>query len=277
MLPRMSGRLSGSAFGLLVLSALVVVQGCGDDDDSSGANGGHGGVSAQGGAPNGGKGGTGTGGCCAFRGGGPGHGGVGGAGAGGNPEGGANDGGHAGNAGSETGGTGGVEASGGSGGEGGSADSSKLEWARQTYPTFTRRTAEPEPISAEIFALCRLPTLPETEFTKSVHGKELYLLDWLNAEAQAGYAQKGAAEFPVGATIVKEKLVRNSSSGFDLAALGIMVKRAKGFDSLHGDWEFGYWESESGMSSDAIACGSCHSGSKTDFVFLDDSWRMPTP
>jgi hypothetical protein len=121
-----------------------------------------------------------------------------------------------------------------------------------------------------------LPTLPETEFTKSVHGKELYLLDWLNAEAQAGYAQKGAAAFPVGATIVKEKLVRNSSSGFDLAALGIMVKRAAGFDSLHGDWEFGYWEPESGMSSDAIACGSCHSGSKTDFVFLDDSWRMPS-
>lgn len=152
-----------------------------------------------------------------------------------------------------------------------------LEWARKAYPSFAPRTAQPEPISAEIFALCRLPTLPETEFTKSVHGKELYLLDWLNAEAQAGYAQQGAATFPVGSTIVKEKLVRNSASGFDLAALGIMIKRGPGFDAQHGDWEFGYWEPESGMSSDAIACGSCHSGSKTDFVFLDDSWRMPSP
>lgn len=257
---------------------------CSDDDVGHGFGGasGEGGVTSKGGATsggtsggvaNGGRGGGGHGGCCV----GP----SGGAGAGGHPEGGGGEGGNAGGGGTESGGAGAMggagAGAGAEGGAGGAGDVAMLEWARENYRSFSQRTAQPEAISAEIFALCRLPTLPETEFTKSVHGKELYLLDWLNAEAQAGYAQKGAAEFPLGATIVKEKLVRNSSSGFDLAALGIMIKRAPGFDSLHGDWQFGYWEAASGMSSDAIACGSCHSGSKTDFVFLDESWRIPSP
>jgi hypothetical protein len=117
--------------------------------------------------------------------------------------------------------------------------------------------------------------LPEQAFVDSEHGG-LYLLDWLNAGAQQGYEQK-SKPFPVGAVIVKEKL-STKGGGFTLAALGIMIKHAPGFDTAHGDWEFGYWEPESGMLSgqaESAYCGGCHASSSSDFVFLDSSWRTP--
>jgi hypothetical protein len=178
---------------------------------------------------------------------------------------------------SATGGAAGAAEPGGAGGAGGAAEELGLEEVRQGYKSFTQRTDEPEPISSEIFGLCRAPSAAEQQFAESVHGKELYLLDWLNEEAQAGYAEKGNAAFPVGAAIVKEKLVRSGTS-YEVAALGIMIKRAAGFDSAHGDWEFGYWEPAAGLvagASEATYCGACHASSSTDFVFLDDSWRAP--
>ncbi|MFZ5889966.1 MAG: cytochrome P460 family protein [Myxococcota bacterium] len=151
-----------------------------------------------------------------------------------------------------------------------------LESARQGYRKYKQRTAEPVPISSQIFALCRLPTAAEDAFANSLHGKDLYLLDWLNEGAQKGYAQNGSQPFPVGATIVKEKLVRVGAAYYEVAALGFMLKRDAGFDAAHGDWEFAYWETGKGFISDgneASYCGGCHASSSTDFVFLDDSWR----
>lgn len=173
--------------------------------------------------------------------------------------------------------SGGASEAGAGGAAGGAADELSLEEARQRYKAFAQRTFEPEPISAEIFSLCRAPTAAEQAFAESVHGKELYLLDWLNEGAEARYAELGSAPFPVGAAIVKEKLVRSGTS-YDVAALGIMIKRAPGFDAAHGDWEFGYWEPKTGLvagESETTYCGACHASSSTDFVFLDDSWRTP--
>lgn len=161
---------------------------------------------------------------------------------------------------------------------------SLLEKAREEYRNWPTRTPEPVNISTEIFGLCRLPSLAETAFAESLHGNSLYLLDWLDPGAQAGIAaieaqeQSDASvpEFEVGATIVKEKLVR-TETGFELAALGIMLKREPGFDSTNGDWQFGYWEPEPGMLSGTEEqgyCGGCHAVAPTDFVYLDQTWRL---
>ncbi len=165
----------------------------------------------------------------------------------------------------------------GAAGAAGEASASRLEQARAEYRTWRARTSEPYAISSEIFALCRLPTESEQEFVDSVHGDDLYLQDWLDQGAEDGFEAEGATPFPVGATIVKEKLVRTGND-FELRALGIMLKREAGFDSEAGDWQFGYWSEEAGMVSGAAEnayCGGCHASSPTDFVFLDDSWRMP--
>lgn len=163
------------------------------------------------------------------------------------------------------------------------AAAAMLESARTEYVNWSTRTSEPVNISAQIFSLCRLPTLAESDFAESIHGNELYLLDWLNPAAQSAITSIEAQSesdasiptFAVGATIVKEKLVR-TDAGYELAALGIMIKREPGFDATYGDWQFGYWEAESGMlsgSDEQAYCGSCHAAAPTDFVYLDESWR----
>lgn len=148
-----------------------------------------------------------------------------------------------------------------------------LEQAMAEYTRWTPRQDAPRAVSAEILSLCRLPSLPEQAFTESVHGDSLALRDWANELAVQGLQADEPQPFPVGAAIVKQKF-----SGAELIALGVMVKRASGYDSVRGDWEFGYWEHASGLSSGpeaARVCGGCHAGAKTDYVFTDSSWRMP--
>jgi len=110
----------------------------------------------------------------------------------------------------------------------------------------------------------------------SPHGDDLYLLDYLNDAAMRGDAAKADTAFPVGAAIVKQKLTSGVTGEFLIFALGLMIKHEPGFDPAHGDWEFGYWTPTEGFSAggaSATQCGGCHAGSKTDFVFLDQSWR----
>lgn len=154
-------------------------------------------------------------------------------------------------------------------------DTTLLEQARGSYAAWEKRTEDPQPISAEIFALCRGPTQAEEDFVASEHGDMLYLLDWLDPGAAAVFAGASSGPFPVGATIVKEKLVLESG-GYILHALGLMLKREPGFDPAHGDWQFGYWNATDGMIAGAAEnahCGNCHAGSSTDFVFMDASWH----
>jgi len=148
--------------------------------------------------------------------------------------------------------------------------------ALQDYLGWTRHSAEPQSISTEIFSLCRAPTAAEEAFVASQHGDNLYLLDWLNDAAVRGAATKQSAAFPIGAAIVKQKLIYSPRGEFELFALGLMIKREPGFDGAHADWEFGYWTKSEGLATGAASaatCGGCHAGSKTDFVFLDQSWR----
>lgn len=151
-----------------------------------------------------------------------------------------------------------------------------LASVQQSYLGWTRHSEQPQAISTEIFSLCRAPTPAENAFVDSPHGDGLYLLAWLNDAAKRGDATKASASFPVGSAIVKQKLFSSATGEFVIHALGMMIKHEPGFDPAHGDWEFGYWTPTEGLAegrATATACGGCHAGSKTDFVFLDQSWR----
>jgi Cytochrome P460 len=148
------------------------------------------------------------------------------------------------------------------------------------YQTWKRRTAEPVPLAADIFGLCRSPSLAERQFLDSEHGIDQRLvLDWLNPGADTAYEHKANLPFPVGAAIVKEKLVRETTGTLALVARGVMIKREPGFDAAHGDWEFAYWEPTAGLlagPTESKHCGDCHLGAQpTDFVFFDQAWRRP--
>lgn len=143
----------------------------------------------------------------------------------------------------------------------------------QSYQSWTRASAEPQPISVEIFSLCRAPSAAEQAFVESEHGKNLYLQDWLNPAAIRG---RDAKAFEAGAAIVKQKLATGADGKLAAIALGVMIKRERGFDAAHGDWEFGYWEESPGLkagAAEATHCGGCHASAPTDYVFLDQSWR----
>jgi hypothetical protein len=58
-----------------------------------------------------------------------------------------------------------------------------------------------------------------------------------------------------------------------VAGIGGMIKRAPGFDSKNGDWEYFYSGKTAGFSIGRLQnCAECHAGAKTtDYVFC--GWK----
>ena len=166
-------------------------------------------------------------------------------------------------------------------GDGGSAEGGSVGEA-VTIPTVSEimdqyrawqpQSPEAVAISAYIFGLCRLPTLPEQQFAESEHGHGRYLRDWANPQAEAGIARRGAPPFGPGSVIVKEKYVA-SAAGRDLVAVAMMIKREPGFEPTHGDWDYAYYEPDLGViqtNEQSAYCSGCHAAAApTDFVFVD--------
>jgi hypothetical protein len=147
------------------------------------------------------------------------------------------------------------------------------------YPTWQAATAEPVNVSGYIWGLCRLPTPAEEDFAESEHGQERYIREWDNALALSVLDTENDSEFPVGAAIAKEKwAVQPGSSQKTLVGVGMMIRRADGFDSVAGDWQFAYWEDGKGIRYDqeqSRYCAECHSSAPDgDFVFRKN-WRFP--
>lgn len=179
-----------------------------------------------------------------------------------------------GNAGKASGGSSGEQL--GGAGEGGSGANvggiPTVSEIMDSYRTWQPQSPEPVAISAYIFGLCRLPTLPEMEFLESEHGDGRYLQDWANAQAEAGIARRGAPPFDPGSVIVKEKYVA-TGTGPELVAIAMMIKREPGFQPSQGDWDYAYYEPELGViqtKAQSDYCAGCHiAASETDFVFVD--------
>jgi hypothetical protein len=95
-------------------------------------------------------------------------------------------------------------------------------------------------------------------------------------EPAAEAFRKGSSVYPVGAVVVKEKHGLTYTSGKSNRepakthdGVGGMIKRDKGYDPEHGDWEYFYFEDASKIESGKISsCVQCHTGAaKTDHVF----------
>jgi len=80
---------------------------------------------------------------------------------------------------------------------------------------------------------------------------------------------KAVPKFPVGAIIVREKLLKAEDTTPELVT--VMVKREKGFSRKTGDWE--YLVVEAGLDKikqreKVGSCSRCHANAEsTDFVF----------
>lgn len=143
------------------------------------------------------------------------------------------------------------------------------------YPAWTALFDAPRNVSAMLMLLCRTATEVEMAYQESDHSKFFVQL-FVNPIGAAMMNQQGKRTFPEGTVIVKQKWAQNDQFQLDPAqklpaGLGIMVKRAPGFDTPGGDWQYYYVDAAGAVTSDSSqlgTCRACHMQQRnTDAVF----------
>jgi len=140
------------------------------------------------------------------------------------------------------------------------------------YAKWTALTANPIPVTERLFTACESRVvnpqkLKELDGPHFVGAVKLFG----NADAEKALKLDPKAVLPVSGTIVKEKLA-SSKKDAKLIAYGAMIKREKGYDAEHGDWEYVYADlsdAKPKIERGKIAsCIKCHSIAKErDYLF----------
>ena len=158
-------------------------------------------------------------------------------------------------------------------------------------------TKEPVEVNPSVAVLCANPPPDWVAAAKKASGPHAFcrVKIYMNGLA-AGVFGKEHAIYPVGAVIVKEKqfgyrdpksvqasgkLFGGSGKGASTQpaegdgfgdGVGGMIKRAAGYDSAHGDWEYFYYEDRKKIEHGKMSsCIECHAGeAERDYVF--GSW-----
>lgn len=143
-------------------------------------------------------------------------------------------------------------------------DERAAEWKDfAEYRTWHPIHAEPIEVPREISALCA----PRSAIRNPHEGR--FISVYVNPTARETYISKKPTAFPEGAVIVKAKLREKTSRSPD--ELGIMVKRAEGFDPEAGDWQFLFVDHKGRLTTDRqemAGCIDCHANRvESDYVF----------
>lgn len=146
------------------------------------------------------------------------------------------------------------------------------------YSAYKRMTPKPYQVSQAIATLCTsspAKIAAATEAAAKVHGPHAEALIHVYASEAAARKLDQASSTPYseGSVIVKEKL----GEGKAVTAIGGMIKRAKGYDPEHSDWEYFYAEKGGEVTTGRMSnCIQCHSSAKAqDYVF--GKWQPQSP
>jgi hypothetical protein len=167
-----------------------------------------------------------------------------------------------------------------------SAPGSSADAVARDYAKLTLVTPEAVFVNPELAMFCRGASQEYVERARKTQGPHAHtqirvFMSLAAAEAfklrQKDEAQPAAA-YPVGSIVVKEKkgafyfVGRGEERSKTHDGVGGMIKREKGYDPEHGDWEYFYFEDAAKVESGRIAsCVACHAGAAaTDYVF--GSW-----
>lgn len=142
------------------------------------------------------------------------------------------------------------------------------------YRSWGAVNAEPYEVPSRLSMLCRVPTgqdlaaMLQEERKVNPHAAYHIRVYVTPATAKEAFRLK-KNEFPVGTTVVKEKLASATAKTPEL--LTVMVKRKKGYDKAGGDWQY-YVLNGSGTkilaNSRLKQCRDCHQERKTQgFLF----------
>jgi hypothetical protein len=161
----------------------------------------------------------------------------------------------------------------------------KVADVARDYAKLTSMTKEPVYVNPVLAMLCRGASQRDVENAAKKFGPHAHtsVRIFMNRLAADAFNAK-AGTYPEGSIIVKEKRAMgydtNDNTGRERAetksGVGGMIKRAKGFDAEHGDWEYFYFEDPAKIESGKIAsCEQCHAGAAgKDYVF--GNWAKQT-
>jgi hypothetical protein len=152
------------------------------------------------------------------------------------------------------------------------------ERVAKEYTTFTSMTKKPVFVDPGLAKLCAGPTQRQVDEARKIAGPHANtaVSIYMNDLAAGAFTKPFTTAYPVGSIIVKKKKALNWTDEqgnvvMPSDGVGGMIKRTKGYDSEHGDWEYFYVENATKIESGKIStCVQCHSGAvKTDHVFGD--------
>ena len=148
------------------------------------------------------------------------------------------------------------------------------------YPQLQLITKDPVLVNPQLAMLCMGPMQSAVEQAKKTAGPHANTAIKIYMNDLAAHAFGKSTHYPVGAVIVKEKagqgyIADGGKPAATPSGVGGMIKRAKGFDPDHGDWEYFYFADREKIESGKISsCVQCHAGAATkDYVF--GSWAKP--
>ncbi len=165
-----------------------------------------------------------------------------------------------------------------------STEEVKVQDIARDYKKLTLMTPEPVFVNPSLAMLCKgvsQELVVETAKKFGPHTRTSVRI-FMNASAAEAFKQKTPA-YPVGSIVIKEKqglsitsdeLAKEDSTTH--SGVGGMIKRAKGYDTAHGDWEYFYFEDPAKIECGKVAsCVQCHaSAAETDYVF--GKWAKQT-
>ena len=145
------------------------------------------------------------------------------------------------------------------------------------YKHLRSMTKEPVLVDSGLAMLCRGATQREVEEARKTSGPHAHtaVSIYMNDLAANAFRLRSGT-YPLGSVIVKEKKALGYRPEADERAMvnarvgvGGMIKRPRGFDAAHGDWEYFYFEDVSRIERGKItSCVQCHGGASTrDYVF----------
>ncbi|MBI3820407.1 MAG: cytochrome P460 family protein [Planctomycetes bacterium] len=172
--------------------------------------------------------------------------------------------------------------------------------AAKSYTMFELMTPKGVNVSKSLFELCAGPSFENVRRWSNADGPHTFCVAMMYMNTQAALAfRTDKPEYPIGSIIIKEKQYmkvdhtkpasRPASKGpmiqiedklyprSELATHGVggMIKRAPGYDTEHGDWEYFYFEKPGRIESGKIAnCVQCHANA-ADRGYVFGSWNKP--
>jgi hypothetical protein len=142
------------------------------------------------------------------------------------------------------------------------------------YRKWHKINDRPIHMAPQLALLCSAP--PKWHSDDNPHNPKFFTV-YVNATGEGSMLSKKSIPFPVGSVIVKEKLPSANGSP---ELLTVMVKRGRGFDAAHGDWQYFTADGSAKKTSteDIAKCQSCHDASKAnDYVFRTYVEGAPRP